>query len=334
MLTVDVAQWAGPQAASQGRDHQDGASGHPCLKRLLISTGLQWCEKGYAMAKGRGGFTLIEVSVVLVIIGLIAGAVLLGRDLIGVATIRATVSQIQKYEAAVNTFRTKYNYLPGDIPAGQAMQTGLIARGGGEADGDGNGLIEGLGGFSSYTLLGGETVFVWTDLSSAGLIDGSFTDSTDAPINCHPCDMSLYLPKAKTGRNGYVFAGYFFNAFAPLGGGAVKTFSGLSFEVFGAQSPQNSGGGAFSISAGLTVMEAYSIDTKIDDGLPNAGNVEVGTPAHAGNWNGLIGELAYFILGTGDQFCVLAAGGPSTDNPYNLAYPDSVSCNLIIDTRL
>ncbi len=53
------------------------------------------------------GFTLIELSIVLVIIGLIVGGVLVGQDLIKAAETRATVGQVEKYNAAVNTFRTK-----------------------------------------------------------------------------------------------------------------------------------------------------------------------------------------------------------------------------------
>ena len=51
------------------------------------------------------GFTLIEMSIVLVIIGLIIGGVLLGRDLISAAAVRAQIAQIEKYNAAVNTLR-------------------------------------------------------------------------------------------------------------------------------------------------------------------------------------------------------------------------------------
>jgi prepilin-type N-terminal cleavage/methylation domain-containing protein len=65
----------------------------------------------------QAGFTLIELSIVLVIIGLIVGGVLVGQDLIKAAEIRATISQYEKYNAAMNTFRTKYNGMPGDLSA-------------------------------------------------------------------------------------------------------------------------------------------------------------------------------------------------------------------------
>lgn len=70
------------------------------------------------------GFTLIELSIRLVIIGLIVGGVLVGRDLIE----RAQISQIEKYNTVVHTFQLKYNALPGDIA--NAAQFGFVARAG------------------------------------------------------------------------------------------------------------------------------------------------------------------------------------------------------------
>src|SRR5665213_289434 len=91
------------------------------------------------------GFTLIELSIVLVIIGLIVGGILVGQDLIKAAEVRAQISQIEKYNQAVNTFRAKFGGLPGDLPAVYANQFGFIPRGSGcnNGRGDGNGLIEG-----------------------------------------------------------------------------------------------------------------------------------------------------------------------------------------------
>src|SRR3984885_348580 len=81
------------------------------------------------------GFTLIELSIVLVIIGLIVGGVLVGQDLIRAAQVRATVTQIEKYNSAVNTFRGKYGALPGDLNAGTAATFGFAARGPGVGQG-------------------------------------------------------------------------------------------------------------------------------------------------------------------------------------------------------
>ena len=55
------------------------------------------------------GFTLIELSIVLVIIGLIIGGVLIGQDLVKSSQIRSLASQLQQYKSAVATFENKYN---------------------------------------------------------------------------------------------------------------------------------------------------------------------------------------------------------------------------------
>src|ERR1700710_2201298 len=89
------------------------------------------------------GFTLIELSIVLVIIGLIVGGVLVGQDLIKAAATRAQISQIEKYNQAVNTFKTKYNGIPGDLQASLAAQFGFTVGAGcvgTQAERDGNGL--------------------------------------------------------------------------------------------------------------------------------------------------------------------------------------------------
>src|SRR5450432_727787 len=74
-----------------------------------------------ASRAAESGFTLIELSIVLVIIGLIIGGVLVGQDLIKAAEIRGQITQIEKYNTAVNTFRGKYNCLPGDCVNATAL---------------------------------------------------------------------------------------------------------------------------------------------------------------------------------------------------------------------
>ena len=68
------------------------------------------------MNKGNKGFTLVELSIVLVIIGLIVSSILVGQELIQAASIKSQVSQIQTYQASVGTFMAKYRAIPGDFP--------------------------------------------------------------------------------------------------------------------------------------------------------------------------------------------------------------------------
>ena len=80
---------------------------------------------------------LSSFSIVLVIIGLIVGGVLVGQDLIQAAAVRATISQIEKFNTAAHAFQLKYSCLPGDCAT--AGNFGFVARGSAAGEGDGNG---------------------------------------------------------------------------------------------------------------------------------------------------------------------------------------------------
>jgi prepilin-type N-terminal cleavage/methylation domain-containing protein len=97
----------------------------------------------YSLAISRTGFTLIELSIVLVIIGLIVGGILVGQDLIKAAAIRATIQQVESYNTAAHTFQTKYNALPGDIAAQSASTFGMT----------GSYLLDGSPGMAASTLV-------------------------------------------------------------------------------------------------------------------------------------------------------------------------------------
>jgi prepilin-type N-terminal cleavage/methylation domain-containing protein len=229
------------------------------------------------------GFTLIEMSIVLVIIGLIVGGILVGQSLIAAAGVRATVTQIEKFNQAANTFREKYGYLPGDIPAGPAAQFGFIARGQYAGAGDGNGVIEANWGNSpaSNTGLGGatgeETVF-WVDLSTAGLIEGGFSTATITARPGSSAIISQYLPKAKLGNGNYI---YVFSG----GWGDNSDTSSNGVNYFGLNNVTSLNGGCACLfsTPGLTVNQAYSIDAKVDDGLPLTGNV-LAAYINSNNW--------------------------------------------------
>ena len=212
------------------------------------------------------GFTLIELSIVLVIIGLIVGGVLVGQDLIRAAEIRATVGQIEKYNAAVNTFRSKYNGVPGDLAVANAAAFGLFAETGASAGGighqDGNGILE--GGVAGSQLGIGETIEFWRHLTDANLIDGSYGVSGNSAITgagtvtATVSSMAMSFPPAKLGRNNYICVyainGINYYQIAPF---AAVTVSGqYGFGTFG-----------------MTPIESYNLDAKIDDGMPNTGLV-------------------------------------------------------------
>lgn len=218
------------------------------------------------------GFSLVQVSIVLVIIGLLLGGILVGQGLIQTAAVNAQISQIDKYNTAVNIFQTKYNgYLPGDIPASIAAKYGFTARGGQQARGDGNGIVEGID-YLNNTVYdwgeNGETLFFWEDLSQAGLIEGKFNSFADADTSCAtPAACTAYLPSAKIGGGNFVYI-YSGLASTCCGSGARLTPNLFGISVISAI------WSSYVVPvAGLTVAQAYNIDKKIDDGSPVTGNV-------------------------------------------------------------
>ena len=128
----------------------------------------------------KNGFTLIEMSIVLVIIGLLVGGILMGRDLIRAAEIRKTGSELTNLTTAVATFRVKYNCLPGDCPnATDFFGTDVTAArqdssgATGTCNGDGDGLIN-----AWHNVTNVEAYYAFQQLAMAGLIAGSYPNET------------------------------------------------------------------------------------------------------------------------------------------------------------
>jgi prepilin-type N-terminal cleavage/methylation domain-containing protein len=259
--------------------------------------------------KHLSGFTLIELSIVLVIIGLIVGGILTGSSLIDAAAQRAQVAQITKYNTAVNTFRNKFGGLPGDLPDPMATQFGFQSRGTSRGQGDGNGIIEGDGSGVAADFYGGaesagETTVFWVDLSQAGLIDGGFntaTCCTTSGLITGSTNLSKYFPNAKIGNGNYV------SIWSGGPGSNTGTGDGNNyFAVSGIIDINDANYDSIDTSTLLTVQQAYNIDKKVDDGLPQSGSVtamynnfgvpwfgQIGWAAGGGNFGADDGTLAH-----------------------------------------
>jgi prepilin-type N-terminal cleavage/methylation domain-containing protein len=267
------------------------------------------------------GFTLIELSIVLVVIGLIVGGVLVGQDLIRAAAVRGTISQIEKYNTAVNTFRDKYGGLPGDLNASSAAQFGFVARAGTPGRGDGNGVIEGNsygGPIGNNGVAGwiasGEPFFFWEDLSQAGLIEGTYNTFSDAGLGgswIPAASVPLYLPVAKTGSAYvYVFSANGVNYFGVTGIGGISS-GAIDYDG------QYQGG----TDSGLSVSAAYSIDVKVDDGIANTGKMQVWYPDASGSLQDIVyGPSSYSLA---SWACFVGATGQ-----YATANGDAMNCGL------
>jgi prepilin-type N-terminal cleavage/methylation domain-containing protein len=205
----------------------------------------------------QSGFTLVELSIVLVIIGLIVSSVLVGQTLVRSAELRSTLTQLESFNSAIGTFRGKYNGLPGDVLG--------AANFGFTGNGDANGVLYAA---SSATGMSGtsENNYFWNHLGSSGasLISGSYTGSTALTATT----ISGALPSAKSGNYWGVFAGRATTT-AEVASSVLE--SGFNYYILGVTGDGTSG--AFTTAVTLTPLEAQSLDSKIDDGKPSLGTV-------------------------------------------------------------
>ncbi len=241
----------------------------------------------------RRGFTLVELAIVLVIVGLLVGGVLVGRDLVAAATLRHFTDQIAKFDAGANTFRVKYHGMPGDIKTDDAATFGFTARSGARGHGDGNGMVEGCGGAGS-NVLGCETALYWRDMWQANLSPAGSVMATDIPVDGTATGFKVddYLPVVPFRTGTYSF---------------MYTFNGRNVYHIAAI-PSVASDGTLTIQGGITPQEAHNIDDKIDDGAPDNGAVRAmssftaydtgGTPGTTVCINNTLPQLAYDVLPT------------------------------------
>lgn len=224
------------------------------------------------------GFSLVELSIVLVIIGLLVGGIPAGQSLIRASELRAVSSEYQRYQSAVMAFRDKYFAIPGDFSNATSFWGSLGGTGSDSVchaiaatsiatcNGDGdNTLLWGGNATNQY-----EWYRFWQHLANAGLIEGQYTGVISSPVvigtNVPPVKLSkVYF----TARNGF---GYTTTGASGVSAGSVNIFAGnyglnqLSLNQVGLSATV---AGSFP----LNPSEAWNIDTKMDDGVPSAGRL-------------------------------------------------------------
>lgn len=243
------------------------------------------------------GFTLVELAIVLVIIGLLVGGVLAGLELIEQAKQNKIISSMREHLSSITTFKAKYGKMPGDFNKAASFFTG-------SANGTGDGQI-------NYG--GSEPWYAWDHLSKAGLAKGSFTgvyytDCTWGTLCNHPGEN---VPKGIKPNDiwslFYVGPGSVTNWSGKNKGRHILIYSAIIDDIFGAGAYQ----GLWNHSA-LKPEQQYRIDLKIDDGMPFTGKLVdmSGAPYSVG--------------------CTSSPLYTDTTATYSLSY-DIVSCIMMID---
>lgn len=116
------------------------------------------------MKKQQSGFTLIELAIVLVIIGLLLGGVLKGQELINSAKVKNMATDFRNIPIYIYGYQDKYRALPGD-DASASTHTAAIA-----VNGNGNGQLDGRW---NTAVVADETHTFWQHVRLAGLAPGA-----------------------------------------------------------------------------------------------------------------------------------------------------------------
>ena len=183
------------------------------------------------------GFTLVEIAIVLVIIGLLLGGILKGQEMITQAKIKNVIADMSGVSAAMYGYQDRYKALPGD----DKLAGGVGGRWATTTAGNGDGIVNG-----KWTESGKESLLFWDHLRLSGFISGSGAAN---PFN------------AVSGKLGVETGDGPAPATAPGNILQETAGSGTAFS------------GLVLCSGNLPDKIAISVDSQMDDGIGNKGSV-------------------------------------------------------------
>lgn len=234
------------------------------------------------------GFTLVELAIVMIIIGLLIGGILKGQELVYNAKVNRTYASVKGYQAAIVTFKDKYDMLPGDMANPAAILTGCAAMASCDnAGGDRNGII-GIPNIANWSRndqsgILTEATQAWGHLSLANLITGVSGQNNQAWGDLYP---------SATLRGGFQI----FHASEDGVNQANGHYLMLRNNATGDPHPVAIGDGA------MTPTELSNLERKFDDLVPNSGLI-ISDDAGSQCWNNATFE---YNDGSDDLICITA----------------------------
>lgn len=262
---------------------------------------------GFKIKKKENGFTLVELAIVLIIIGLITGGVVGAQSLIESSKRASLISDFGKIKTGISAFRLEYDGIPGDFKDANSYWSDIC-------DGNGDGVI-GQGGLDdSQCIADGSTEerdCVWVAMVAAEIMDNFGPKVNEAKnISCSRSGTIFSSPYGGVGyfifSNSNSIANYSSIGYSSKNILAQKLHLTVGAPYNGSRSQQTYTGGFMQPS------EAKKIDSKIDDGRANEG---------------------FFFSGVGSQTtsisCVSGGGGSTIPYDYDLT-SEEYGCVLVV----
>jgi prepilin-type N-terminal cleavage/methylation domain-containing protein len=219
------------------------------------------------MQKSEAGFSLLEFSIVIVIIGLLAMGLTTGEAMARASRVQTIISEVSQHKTAFANFKQTYNYLPGDMPDAAKIWTSQCEKA--ACNGNGDGQVQ----FGSIGVeKGREHVRAWQHLALAGMISGQYS-GTEWPEGTDSARLvaSKNIPSSD-------IAGAVWNVYSdvPLRGhtGNRLVLSAAPTAADGVNLPE---------AGVIAADEAADFDNKADDGNPETGVVQSANAAGASN---------------------------------------------------
>jgi prepilin-type N-terminal cleavage/methylation domain-containing protein len=252
--------------------------------------------------KHNKGFTLVELSIVLVIIGLIVGGIVGGQSLIKSARLNKVTTEVGSFKTAFRAFELQYDALPGDMT--EAYDYWGVAAGCTDANVNSISTRDGCNGNGDNQVSNIEGFRAWQHLALAKIIPGSYTGRLTGSYSASIAEMEATRPKSASD-------GFYRIVVSVEASSGSLTGTGAHAIMLGGPVYYSAFSSYFNTGALLTPSEARSIDKKLDDGVANTGST--------------LASIAYPFTTTD---CVTANYG--TD--YNLDSPEK-ACNLYFNIK-
>lgn len=230
--------------------------------------------------KLRHAFSLVELAIVLVILGLLVGGILAGQSLIHAAELRKVTRDLTNYRTAIWAFRDKYFAWPGDMVNATSFWPS------GAANGDGDGKV---GSSPNNATSSGENLRFWQHLQQAGLIEGGqYTgrNATAAPWLVPGVNLPRLMGNAALNITAY-------------------NTDWNMFQIGSTQSDLVNTN--FLWGSSFNGEDSWNMDTKLDDGAPLSGKITGANGSVSSNGVGVtcISSSAYALGGGNSTGCLL-----------------------------